>query len=349
VDDTRVYTTGQFAGTTDFDAGDGSFPLTSNPGGAQQDGYIAAYERADGAFAWAGAISGNNLEKGTSIATDGERVYVGGFFSSTVDFDPGAGMTERTVVGGDVFDPFVAAYTASGGEFVWVNAMTSTAPGSGSEETAAVAVIGSRVYAVGRIAGTADFEDGPGVSEASALGFDDAFFASYNVETGAFADVNMIGGPSNERSLGVTVSPDDVIVVGAFATRAPGQTVDFDPGPGETPLTSNGDLDAFVAAYSLPDGVPTEPLAPEAAARLSVWPNPSASGATVRLETAASGSAEVVLLDALGRRVATLFSGAALAGQTVEAALPPALAPGLYLVRATTPEATVSRAVTVMR
>lgn len=349
IDDTRVYTAGQFAGTTDFDAGDGTFALTSNPGGPQQDGYIAAYERADGAFAWAGAISGNNLEKATSIATDGERVYVGGFFSRTVDFDPGAGVDERTVASGDVFDPFVAAYTASGGAFEWVNAISSTATDSGSEETAAVAVIGSRVYAVGRISGTADFEDGPGVSEASAIGFDDAFFASYNVETGAFADVNMIGGPSNERSLGVTVTPDDVVVVGAFATRAPGQTVDFDPGPGEMPVTSNGDLDAFIATYPLPDGVPTEPLAPEAAARLAVWPNPSVGGATVRLEAAASGPAEVALMDALGRRVATLFSGPALAGQPVEVAVPLGLAPGTYLVRAVTPGGVQSEPLTVVR
>ena len=58
-------------------------------------------------------IGSTGSEQGVGIAADASgNSYVTGFFGGTVDFDPGAGVTNLTSVGGR--DIFVAKYDASG-------------------------------------------------------------------------------------------------------------------------------------------------------------------------------------------------------------------------------------------
>ena len=353
VDGVRVYTTGQFAGTTDFDAGPGVAELTSTDVSTSQpqDAYLAAYRRTNGAFLWAGALGGPNNQYGNAIASDGTRVYVGGRVAGTVDFDPGAGVEEHTVdqSQGDVFDPFIAAYRAPTGAFLWANPIASTAPGSGSESAAAVAVVGPYLYAAGQIAGTADFDAGPGTAEAGAAGFDDAFIAAYVPATGAFVQADLLSGTGNERATAVAIGTDDVVVAGVFTTFAAGVFVDFDPGPGEELRRTNGGTDTFVAAYPLHLVVPTE-VSPEAKPLdVSVRPNPSAGGAMLRARAAPGERLDGVLIDALGRRVAALFAGTTPGSGTVEVRLPDGLAPGTYLVRVQSADGVRSLPVTIMR
>ena len=353
VDGVRVYTTGQFAGTTDFDPGPGDASLTStNVSTSQpQDAYLAAYRRTTGAFLWAGALGGSNTQQATSIASDGTRVYVSGRVAGTVDFDPGAGVVEHTVdqSQGDVFDPFVAAYRAPTGALLWANPIASTVPGSGSETAASVAVAGPHLYVVGQILGTADFDAGPTTAEAGAAGFDDAFIAAYVPATGAFIQADLLSGTGNERAAAVDIGADDVVVAGIFTTFAADAFVDFDPGPGEDLRRTNGGTDIFVAAYPLHLVVPTE-TGPEAETLdVSVRPNPSTSGATLRVEAAPGGRLDVALIDALGRHVATLLAGTTPGSGAVEVHLPDDLAPGTYLVRAQGPGGVRSLPVTVVR
>ncbi len=78
----------------------------------------------------------------------------------------------------------------------------------------------------------------------------------------------------------------------------------------------------------------------------SVYPNPSASGATVAFS--ALGDARLEVFDALGRRVAVLFDGPAPAGATASLAAPD-LAPGVYVVRLTADGRVSSRRFVVAR
>ena len=89
----------------------------------------------------------------------------------------------------------------------------------------------------------------------------------------------------------------------------------------------------FSVRVSLGVGVATEDAALESAS-LAVYPNPSASVATVALEVAESVAVRVAVYDALGREVAIAFEGAATG--RVEATIDTRrLAPGAYVVRAT--------------
>ena len=76
---------------------------------------------------------------------------------------------------------------------------------------------------------------------------------------------------------------------------------------------------------------PTPPLA---GASLTIGPNPTGGAATVRLSLPAPADVRVAVYDVLGRRVATLASGALGAGAHALPFDAAPLAPGVYVVRA---------------
>src|SRR6202008_875984 len=62
---------------------------------------------------WVTDIGGSGDSKPTGLITDNQNnIYVTGYFSSTVDFDPSAGVKNLTSVGG--YDIYVAKYTPAG-------------------------------------------------------------------------------------------------------------------------------------------------------------------------------------------------------------------------------------------
>lgn len=82
----NVYTIGDFQGTADFDPGIGQYNFTSKGG---QDIFISKLNNS-GNFLWAKRIGSANEDIGYSIKTDtANNIYSTGYFSSTVDFDPG--------------------------------------------------------------------------------------------------------------------------------------------------------------------------------------------------------------------------------------------------------------------
>lgn len=108
-----IYTTGSFEGTADFDPGGGIYNLTSE-GGA--DIFISKLDPT-GNFYWAKNIGSTNQDRGVSIAVDAfENLYITGYFTGTVDFDPGSGIYNLVSKGSN--DIFVAKFTSMG-ELVW--------------------------------------------------------------------------------------------------------------------------------------------------------------------------------------------------------------------------------------
>jgi hypothetical protein len=96
----NVYTTGYFQETVDFDPGAGTSNLTS---AGSWDIFISKLDAA-GNFDWAINMGGTGLDNGNSIAVDGSgNVYTTGWFEFTVDFDPGAGTSNLTSSGQDIF------------------------------------------------------------------------------------------------------------------------------------------------------------------------------------------------------------------------------------------------------
>ena len=70
---------------------------------------------------WVNDLGGSGDSKPTGLITDNQNnIYVTGYFSGTVDFDPSAGVKNLTSVGG--YDIYVAKYTPAGA-LVWAVSM----------------------------------------------------------------------------------------------------------------------------------------------------------------------------------------------------------------------------------
>ena len=111
----NVYTTGDFYGKIDFNPGKENFSLSSK---GKTDIFISKLD-ASGNFVWAKSIGGKLEDEGKSIAADAAgNIYLTGFFSETVDFDPGKGKLEFTAPGSygedEKKDIFIVKFNSSG-------------------------------------------------------------------------------------------------------------------------------------------------------------------------------------------------------------------------------------------
>jgi hypothetical protein len=237
----NIYTTGFFRGTADFDPGVGVTNLTAI---GFADVFVSKLD-STGALIWAKSFGGDYAIWSNSIAVDSSgNVYTAGYFIGTADFDPGPGTTNLiTVSAPSVFnyDVFVSKLDSSG-NFIWAKSFG----GSSLDWGTAIAVDNSgNVYTTGFFEGTADFDPGIGVTNLTAVDYEDAFVSKLD-STGALIWAKSFGawGTSfGERDISITVDTSgNVYTTGYFQG-----TVDFDPGAGTTNLTSAGGNDIFVS------------------------------------------------------------------------------------------------------
>ncbi len=159
----NIYICGNFQETVDFDPGAGVFELTS----AGMDDVFVLKLDLSGNLIWVKGVGGVNPDGSYYLTVDDlEQVYVTGSYSSTVDFDPGPGVTELPLTGAN--SAFVLKLDAAG-DFQWAKAVAGMAIDLGLG--LAVHWSGS-LYIVGLFAETADFDPGPGVANLSAMSFD---------------------------------------------------------------------------------------------------------------------------------------------------------------------------------
>jgi hypothetical protein len=200
----NVYITGMFNGTVDFD------PAHPNTDGILQsknnttDGYVAKYA-AGGAFEWARRMGGDNTagpsDMGEAVAVDGSgNVYVVGDFSSNADFG------SFTPTSGDVF----VTKLDSSGNFQWVQTYTDHPYNDSLQD---IAVDGSGNVYVTRSSSTAG-----------------AVVTKLDPSNGATVWSDNFG----DGGRGIKAdAAGNVFVTGVFRG-----TVDFNPGPGTSNLTS---------------------------------------------------------------------------------------------------------------
>jgi autotransporter-associated beta strand protein len=230
----NVYVTGQFYGTVDFDPGPGVYNLAASSGM-----FVAKYS-SSGALCWAycpgaGTITPSAIGNAVAVAPDGS-VYATGYFSGTIDFDPGPGASNLTSAGSS--DIFVVKLDYAG-NFVWARAMG----GTGSDEGLGIAVASDgSVYTTGYFQGTADFDPGSGTQNLPYAGGYDIFVSKLD-SGGNYVWARGMGGASSDTGYAIAVAPDgSVYTTGNFSG-----TADFDPGSGTQNLTSAGGTDVFVA------------------------------------------------------------------------------------------------------
>ncbi len=226
----NIYTTGSFEGTVDFDPGVGVTNLTS----VGISGLFISKSDSNGNFLWAKSTGG----VGQSIVIDSNgNIYVTGYFSGTVDFNPGVGVSNLTSASAD--NDVVVLKLDNSGNFVWAKSMGGVS-GDVGEEIALDS--NGNVYTIGFFAETADFDPGAGTFNLNGAGFLDVFISKLD-NSGSFVWAKSIGGTGYDYARGIAIdSSGNVYLTGNFH-----DTVDFDPGVGVANLTSKGFSDIFIS------------------------------------------------------------------------------------------------------
>lgn len=228
----NIYLTGYFFSTSDFDPNTGVVNLTSN---GVEDIFIQKLD-ANGNLIWAKQIGGIGEDSGQSIQVDASgNAYITGYFTGTVDFNPGAGITNLSSMGID--DAFILKLDVNG-DFLWVNQIGGTE----FDQGLAVNIDPSgNVLTTGNFRNTIDFEPGPGITNLTSNGSDDVFIQKLDA-SGNFIWAKSMGGTSFDISQAITTDTNgNVYTTGLFFA-----TSDFDPGPGTQNLISAGGFDIFV-------------------------------------------------------------------------------------------------------
>lgn len=121
---------------------------------------------------------------------------------------------------------------------VWAKQFTGKLFDGGLAVTADAA---GNIYATGYFSSTTDFDPGPGIFNLTAVNAEDIFVAKLS-PNGNLLWAKAIGDFRYQAGYAITLDVSgNIIVTGIFFG-----TVDFDPGPGETKLTSAGNEDVFV-------------------------------------------------------------------------------------------------------
>jgi hypothetical protein len=217
----NVYVVGSFTNTADMDPGPGRFNLVSN---GSNDIFFAKYGPA-GQFIFAKSFGGSLSDVGNAIALDAQgNIFIGGGFNGTVDFDPGPGIQTLSGNQGNL-DFFVAKY-GPGGELIFAKADGNT---NADFITGLDVDVNGNVYATGEFPGNK------------------LFLVKYDPQGNSIflkSDLAPTAGNQSAQKLVIDAS-GNICLAGSFIGSA-----DFDPGPGDVRLTSNGASDIFFARYN---------------------------------------------------------------------------------------------------
>lgn len=236
----NVYVTGYFSLFADFDPGAGADTLFAAP---SRDVFILKLTSA-GLYVWAKQLDGSLF---TSIGNDiyvdaGQNIYLTGYFSATVDFDPGPDSLFLTSAGGA--DPFVMKLNPLG-ELAWARQLT----GISSNQALAFAVdTAGSVYTTGYFANTVDFD--PGIDNfnlTTASNASDVFVQKLD-SMGELVWARKVGGLKADRGEAIAVDKlGNVYFAGSFI-----DTVDFDPQSTVFELYTDTDsnFNGFIAKWS---------------------------------------------------------------------------------------------------
>jgi hypothetical protein len=230
----NIHIVGDFMLTVDFDPNAGVSNVSYV---GQSDVFILKLD-GSGNYLWAKSFGSTNFDFGYSIAVDGSGiVYTTGSFQLTVDFDPGAGVSNLSAVSSDIF---ISKLDVSG-NFVWAKKMG----GNNVDAGRSIKVDASgNVYSTGEFEVTADFDPSAASFTLTSAGAKDIFISKLN-SLGNFVWVKqMAGGTLNDvgNSIWLNSAGSEIITTGYFQN-----TVDFDPGVGISNLTSLGTGDVFVS------------------------------------------------------------------------------------------------------
>jgi hypothetical protein len=230
--DGNSYVIGGYFFTIDFDPGPEEFWLT--PDGST-DIFIQKLD-SEGNFIWCKNISSVNTEFANVIYTDNTgNIYITGYFFGTVDFDPGAGVSEISSTGSG--DCFILKLDLDG-NFIWVKSFGDGLTDSGN---AIATDEEGNIYCGGTYQGTVDFDPGVGIFDITSAGEEDVFIQKLDSD-GNFIWAKSIGGEDEEGVESICIDADNNIFIGGNFEG----TSDFNPDAGIVSFTALGFFDDYI-------------------------------------------------------------------------------------------------------
>lgn len=226
----NIYAGGSFFSTVDFDPL-GTARLSAIGG---SDAFILKLD-SSGIFLWVRRFGGTAYESVNSVTTDEQgNVYAIGWFSNTVDFDPGPGTftlsssTETT---------FILKLDSSG-NFIWARKLDGTSDGRSIKLDKS-----GNIYCSGFYSSTVDFDPSTtGTYNLTSNGNQDIYYLKLT-NSGNFIWAKTIGGTDNESAFSLYVNDSGWVYSAGYFTG----NVDFNPGTSTYNLTSvNNSADAFI-------------------------------------------------------------------------------------------------------
>jgi hypothetical protein len=199
-------------------------------------------------FQWAKSIgsSGGGDDQGRVIKTDASgNVFVGGFFTGSVDFDPSSAVFMLNSNNGSM-DMFLAKYSSSGA-LVWVHAFGN----SGNDILNSIDIDASGdLYVSGGFMGSVDLDPSSATSIITANLYYQNFFIAKYTNAGAYVWAKAMtgnGGSNTTATIDNKIELDNVGNI--FMCGNLNGVLDFDPSPTASSVLSATNGVLYVAKY----------------------------------------------------------------------------------------------------
>jgi len=239
VNATSIYVVGKFKGTCDFDPSASTASLTYNGGGTDGDGFVAKYDL-NGNYQWAFKLGSTANDRALAITADKNgNLIVSGFFSNTVDFDPGNGTANLTAPINQ-YNAFFAKYT-SAGSYVFAKQLV----GDYSEGNDIKTDGNGDIFLFGDWSETVDVDpSGATVNMVTSGQLNFGIFIAKYSSTGNYVWHKTVCGTGLNIARQIAIDANAIYIGGIFSS-----TNDFDPGLGTATLTSNDSGDILFGKY----------------------------------------------------------------------------------------------------
>lgn len=230
-----IYSAGSFSGTLDTDPDIGITNFLSALG-TSSDGVIIKLD-SNGIFQWSHNIGSNSAALINDVEPDGDNnIYLTGWFSGFVDFDPSVGFDTMTNISG--IDVFLWKMTYNGNH-IWATRTGNSIPDFYDGRSVKIDKNGNP-YVLGIFEGSADFDPGIGTINETSLGDFDIFVWGLS-SSGTYLFSKSVGGTGKEVSPDLHIDDENNIYFTGFFTAQ----VDFNPWAGNnliSPVSSVADF-----------------------------------------------------------------------------------------------------------
>jgi hypothetical protein len=216
----KIYITGNFQGTADFDPSSSTVNLVSS---GNTDAFLAAYT-STGNFVFAKKMGGTGAENGTSIvAGPNSQLYSCGYFSGTADMDGSAAVANLVSASGTQ-DAYLVDYDTLG-NYVFSKRMGG---GTGSDAAYGIAISSqNEIYMTGIFYSSADMDPSAAVQNVFAGGSNQNIFVAGYDGSGNWIFSSSIGSSGSSIDFGydiISVGSGGFVFTGTYDGAA-----DFDP------------------------------------------------------------------------------------------------------------------------